>query len=186
MIELDRTERRVFESRGIVHHAMGNFRHAVDDFTSAIDINPEAPDSYTLRGQVGSPTAHICTATGLAPATSAPRVGSPLPHLHRDWGRPSHICTGTGVAPPTSAPGPGLPLPHLHQEWAHPFHICTGTGAALPHLHCDWAHPCSPATSATGLQAHLSLSKFELGIEDFDKVRRVLRGVTAEIASHGC
>jgi hypothetical protein len=27
VIELDRTERRVFESRAIVHHAMGNFRH---------------------------------------------------------------------------------------------------------------------------------------------------------------
>jgi hypothetical protein len=175
VIELDRTERRVFESRGIVHHAMGNFRHAVDDFTSAIDINPEAPDSYTLRGQVlthrphlhrdRACPCHICTETGLTPPTSAPGLGSPLPHLHRDWACPCHICTGTGVAPSTSAPGPGLPLPHLHR---------------------DWAHPCSPATSAPGLQAHLSLSKFELGIEDFDKVRRVLRGVTAEIASHGC
>ena len=38
---------------------------------------------------------HICTETGLAPATSAPGVGPPLPHLHRDWAHPCHICTGT-------------------------------------------------------------------------------------------
>jgi hypothetical protein len=43
-------------------------------------------------------TAHICTGTGLAPATSAPGLGSPLPHLHRDWARPCNICTGTGLA----------------------------------------------------------------------------------------
>ncbi len=34
------------------------------------------------------------------PATSAPGLGSPLPHLHRDRGSP----------PPTSAPGLGPPL----------------------------------------------------------------------------
>ena len=29
---------------------------------------------------------HICTGTGLTPATSAPGLGPPLlPHLHRDW-----------------------------------------------------------------------------------------------------
>jgi hypothetical protein len=39
---------------------------------------------------------HICT-----------RLGSPLPHLHRDWARPYHVCTGTGLAPATST-GTGL------------------------------------------------------------------------------
>jgi hypothetical protein len=29
------------------------------------------------------------------PPTSAPRLGSPRPHLHRDWAHPAHICTGT-------------------------------------------------------------------------------------------
>ena len=38
---------------------------------------------------------HICTGTGLIPATSAPGLGSPLPRLHRDWARPSYVCTGT-------------------------------------------------------------------------------------------
>ena len=28
---------------------------------------------------------HICTGTGLTPPTSAPGLGSPLPHLHRHW-----------------------------------------------------------------------------------------------------
>ena len=31
-----------------------------------------------------------------APATSAPGLGSPVPHLHRDWAHPCHICVGTG------------------------------------------------------------------------------------------
>ena len=38
-------------------------------------------------------------------ATSAPGLGSPRPHLHRDWAHPCHICTRTGPAPATSAPG---------------------------------------------------------------------------------
>jgi hypothetical protein len=40
---------------------------------------------------------------GATPTTSAPRLGSPLPHLHRDWAHPCHI-----------------------RDWAHPSHICTG------------------------------------------------------------
>jgi hypothetical protein len=39
-------------------------------------------------------------------ATSAPGLGSSLPHLRRDWAHPCHICAGTGLTPPTSAPGP--------------------------------------------------------------------------------
>ena len=53
---------------------------------------------------------------GAAPATSASGLGSPLPHLHRDWAHPCHICTGTGLAPATSAPGLGSPLPHPHRD----------------------------------------------------------------------
>jgi hypothetical protein len=34
--------------------------------------------------------------TGLTPSTSAPGLGSPLPHLHWDWAHPCHICPGTG------------------------------------------------------------------------------------------
>jgi hypothetical protein len=46
----------------------------------------------------------------LAPATSAPGLGSTLPHLHRDT-HPCHICAATG---------------------AHPCHICAGIVAAAP------------------------------------------------------
>ena len=56
MIGIDRNDRRVFESRGLVYHAMGDHRQAVVDFTHAIEINPEMPDSYTLRGQVFLPS----------------------------------------------------------------------------------------------------------------------------------
>ena len=43
---------------------------------------------------------HMFTETGPAAATSAPGLGSPVPHLHRDWARPCHICTVL-CAPPT-------------------------------------------------------------------------------------
>ncbi len=49
---------------------------------------------------------HICTATGLAPVTSARGLRSRLPHLHRDSAHACHICTATGPTPVTSAPGP--------------------------------------------------------------------------------
>jgi hypothetical protein len=53
-----------------------------------------------------------CTSsrTGFAPATSAPGLGSPLPHLRRDWAHACHIYAGTGLAPATSAPGLGCPV----------------------------------------------------------------------------
>jgi hypothetical protein len=40
---------------------------------------------------------HIRIGTRLTSATSAPGLGSPLPHLHRDWAHPCHIRTGTDV-----------------------------------------------------------------------------------------
>ena len=49
---------------------------------------------------------HICSWTGLTPSTSAPGLGSPHPHLHRDWAHPSHICSGTGL----------ISLPHLRRD----------------------------------------------------------------------
>ncbi len=106
--------------------------------------------------------------TGLAPATSAPGagLGSPLPHLRRDWDRdwahPCHICTGTGLTPATSARetgltaaisarGPGSPLPRPHGR----------LGSPLPYLQGDPARPChicprtglTAATSAPGWPA---------------------------------
>ncbi len=50
----------------------------------------------------GAHRCHICTGTGLTAATSAPGLGSSLPHLHRDWAHRCHICTGTGLTAATS------------------------------------------------------------------------------------
>jgi hypothetical protein len=49
-----------------------------------------------------------------------PGLGSPVPHVRRDWACPAHIRTGTGLTPPTSSPGLGPPLAHLHGNRAHP------------------------------------------------------------------
>ena len=56
----------------------------VDDFTD-------------VRLVIEAHPCHSCTGTGLAPATSVPELGSPLPHLHRNWAHPCRICTGTQV-----------------------------------------------------------------------------------------
>ena len=78
-------------------------------------------------------------------ATSAPGLGSPVSHLHRDWAHPAtastgmgsctRICAGTGrnwaQLPPASAPGLGSPL---HRDWA--------LGPCLPHLHRDGSPAC--------------------------------------------
>jgi hypothetical protein len=66
---------------------------------------PTHPPTHTCARTRPS---HIRTGTGLAPPTSAPGLGSPLPHLHQDWARPSHICTRTGLTPATPAPGVGF------------------------------------------------------------------------------
>ncbi len=69
------------------------------------------------------------------PPTSAPGLGSPLPHLQpglgsprphprRDWPHSGHICAGTGLAATTPATGTGLTpatsAPGLGSPWPHP------------------------------------------------------------------
>ena len=51
------------------------------------------------------------------PATSAPRPGAPLPHLHQNWAHACHMCARTGLAPATSARGLGSPPPRLHGDY---------------------------------------------------------------------
>jgi hypothetical protein len=51
----------------------------------------------------GARRCHISTGRGRAAATSPPGVGSPLPHLPRDWAHPCHICAGTGWQVPRLA-----------------------------------------------------------------------------------
>ena len=119
-------------------------------------------------------TCHICTGTGLAPATSVPGLGSPLPtsasglgsplpHLHRDWAHPCHvrtgtglapsrICIGTGLTPATSAPGLGSPpLATFALGLGSPPLAASAPGLGPPwphleHLHRNWAHPCHICT----------------------------------------
>jgi hypothetical protein len=69
---------------------------------------------------------HIRTATGLTPAASAPRLGSPR-----------HIYTGTGLTPAASATGLGSPLSHPHWDRAHPCYVCTRVGARVCVAGCD-------------------------------------------------
>ena len=63
----------------------------------------QSPASHKYEAVEALPPAHAglpgaCTWTGLTPATSAPGLGSPLPHLHLHWAHPCHIYTGTGLA----------------------------------------------------------------------------------------
>ena len=106
----------------------------------SIDIPdiPCGPVTPALRSDAARATrspCHICTRTGLTAATSAPGLGSPLPHLHRDRGSPlPHLHGDRPHRSATSAPGPASPLPYLHRDW----------GSPLPHLHRDWGaltHP---------------------------------------------
>jgi hypothetical protein len=78
------------------------------------------------------------------------RLGSPLPHLRRDWAHRCHICTGTGLTAATSALGLGSPLPHLHRDCTQreqsPVQMRDATGH-VRRLHstcegaCSGAHP---------------------------------------------
>ncbi len=79
-------------------------------------------------------------------ATSAPEMGPPLPHLHRDLPTSARIDTGPGPIAATSASGLAHLCPHLHRDWAHRCHICTET--ARPVCVCRSA-TCSSATSTT-------------------------------------
>ncbi len=76
----------------------------------------------------------------LRPATSAPGLRSPLPHLRRDCAHPCHICTGTGLTPATSAPG-----------LRSPFAPTVRTAAQR--LECDVLH--RPCAGALALQLDL-------------------------------
>jgi hypothetical protein len=101
-----------------------------------------------------APVAHICAATGLTPATSAPGLifqGS-LRLSARERNRSACVLgssaqvrvlqssvdrhtvgLGAGLPPQVGtplapAPRQGSPLPHMHEIWAHPCHICTRSG----------------------------------------------------------
>jgi hypothetical protein len=105
----------------------------------------------TVTGRTSQLTAR---GTPVIAATSAPRLGLSLPHLHRDCARPCHICAGTRLTPATSAPGLRSPLPHLHRDCAHSCHPCCWDCARLCHPCCrDCASDCPRRTKPEGLRA---------------------------------
>jgi hypothetical protein len=144
-----------------------------------VDTGQPIPDELLAKLRAaktynaGSRRAHRRTGrarTGWAhPPTSAPGLGSPLPHLRRDWAHPSHICAGTGLTPPTPAPRLAgfdvieytssalldqalhalpaeklrtLDLAAFEEETlavGAPCHICTGTGLTPCHI-CTGTH----------------------------------------------
>ena len=114
--------------------------HSATAATSALGLRSPQPDLHL--DSTHHPQNINCIGTELTPLASALRLGSSLPHLHRDsarcpphlhrdWAHPPHICTWTGLAHATSAPG----LPGLTPATSAP-----GLGSPLPHLHRDWAH----------------------------------------------
>ena len=107
---------------------------------------------YSSRGPTPAP------GLGSPHATYALGLGSPVPHLHRDWARLCHIGAGTGLTPATSAPELGSPLPHPRRDWARPRHIRAGTGRYL-----------------------IYFSSF---VGPFERIQMALRGLLSEKARH--
>jgi hypothetical protein len=86
-----------------------------------VPCQPVVRRPTTVTGRTSQLTAR---GTPVIAATSAPRLGLSLPHLHRDCARPCHICAGTRLTPATSAPGLRSLLPHLHRDCARLCHPC--------------------------------------------------------------
>jgi hypothetical protein len=83
------------------------------DSSSSADVSPCTGTGRSHLHRDSAHHTHICTGTGLAPATSAPGLCSP---------------------PATSAPGLGSPLQNLRQSGLTPVHVCTGTGLTPVHI----------------------------------------------------
>ena len=91
--------------------------YAPPEWGSATHPHSRAPCAVLRCARRTAPGSVLCRAgveranappAGLTPPTSAAGLGSPLPHLHRDWARP---------------------LPHLRPDWARPAHYSRGTCA---------------------------------------------------------
>ena len=89
----------------------GSPAHPPNGLPAAAVRSRRAPttQSWGEKWLRGNPC-HICIGTRLTSATSAPGLGSHLPHLRRDWAHPCHICAG---------------------DWAYCCHICAGDWAGL-------------------------------------------------------
>jgi hypothetical protein len=114
----------------------------------------------------GAHPCHICTCgTGLTRATSAPvGLGSPVPHLHRDWAHPCHICTGTGRRRTASR---AVPQNGCREEAVPcaPSHRCRGCTELSELGACHTVF--LPRCAASSLQVSLEMAAMgrERGIE---------------------
>ena len=70
--------------RRLVFTAAEDVRRAREIHAASYRRCSGAPLRACATQYAGLTPCHICTGTGLAPATSAPGLGSPLPHLHWD------------------------------------------------------------------------------------------------------
>jgi hypothetical protein len=113
-------------------HADGRLcKHATYSIYNTCNMHHATYNTYNMRGH--SLASHISANLNAheppslsCAVPSAPGLGLPLPHLHRDRAHPA-----------TSAPGPGSPC-----------HICTGLG-----LTCASPHAVSPTCHAARLVA---------------------------------
>ena len=94
---------------------------------------------------------------------SAPRWGSPLPHLHRDFAHCLHVCAGAGP-----------PLPHRH--------ICTGTGPTPVHTCAETGlTPTHIRARAVLTPPHGQVSKFGASESTESWVRNAFIGMAVTV-----
>jgi hypothetical protein len=84
------------------------------------------PHAYACEMTGNKPPEVVASraAGGSHPFDEAAQVASPVPHLHRDWGRPCHIRTRTSLATAAIAPGLGSSLPHPLRNKLAPGVLC--------------------------------------------------------------
>jgi hypothetical protein len=103
----------VIRSTAEPHVAWGACREERHRFASSIRLCPtmEVQGFGEKKKEMPGAAESVVEVDMVAPPTLG--LGSPLPHLRRDWAHPCHIGAGTGLTPPTFAPGLGSPLPRL-------------------------------------------------------------------------
>ena len=88
---------------------------------------------------------HTCAGTEHSPATPAPGLGLPLPHLRWDWALRCHICTRTGRQVDEQRKGLSLaPLyPKPRPMWEAPACIALFGDAYIAGAGCPFAYSVS-------------------------------------------
>ena len=93
---------------------------------------------------------------GFTRATSAPGLGSPLPHLRRDWAHRCHICTGTELTVAEAASYTAAHGPHSHRCAHHARAL--ELRCAVPHAECCGGTSAMLCAANSARSASLQLS----------------------------